>query len=1235
MHLYHLTLQRPTGVIAAAYGSFSAPKVHEIALACGSSLEVIRPDENGKLQSAGRTDVFGQIRSIAAFRLTGAKRDYLIVGSDSGKVTIVQFNIDKYGHFDRVHCETFGKSGVRRIVPGEYTVVDPRGRACMLAAVEKQKFVYVLNRDSSEKLTISSPLEAHKSGVLCYHVAGLDVGFENPIFAALERPYEEPGAKVLVYYELDLGLNHAVRKQAVQVDDSAYHVCAVPGGGDGPSGALVCSLGKLSYVGLSKDHPVLVATLPHRKGEAADNIMIVASAVYKQKVAKQKGMFFFLLCTERGDLLKVELPNWQEDSVSEINIKYLDTLPYAASAMCVLRSGFLFVASEFGDHHFYQFRGLSDDNDPAGGFSTSAAADLDRASAAKFRSMLVFTPRQEPENLALVDVIQSLAPLLSWTVDDVCGDGQNQIVAACGRGTASSIRVLRRGFAVQEMAVSDLPATPTGVFTVKENRSDPYDQYIIVSFVNATLVLKIGETVEEVSQSGLNTDVETIAASLLGEDSLVQIHAGGVRLIRKNAAVTEWKPPTGDTILAAATNPNQVAAALSSGDLVYFELDAESGGLDEVEKLDGVFSAAVTNGTGGGGGGATASLKPCLGFASPGIGRGRGLFLAASDGVSNVARIIAIQQDGSLENVALQALPGPAESVAILDIGGAQPVLLVGTKTGVLLRLKMDSVSGQITEKRSRFVGKRAVRLRHVVLSGMDTCFALTAKPWIAHPQSWARTALSPLYCDPIDNASKFSSEHCPEGFVATHGSTLRILSLDEPEVIARAAIDDAAAGVVFNSVQAKLPRTVRRLLNAKLPGTQSAGLVVAVDADQRSLKTNTGPGANTGTAPAGKWASSLRLMSLLESDTSAAQGNQEEEEPNCAVTLQEIEFTEDECATAACVANFRDPYLINTVYVAVVVARNRVVDTTSPLDRRLKQQKPITAEIRLYKLNPEVRRLEFEHATPVESVCYALSDYHGRILAGVGATLRIYEFGRRQLLKKVEYRQAVPNAVCTLAAISDRIFVGDVQESVQLFQYKPSENRLMLLANDTVPRWMTAMCIVDYYSVFGADKFGNVFVLRLLPELSSSLENDATGGLLADVSTGAPHRLTVACCFHVGSLVHSVAKVGLGGVADEILIYGTTNGAIGALVPISVRSNVDLFQHLEIALREAAPPLCGRDHLSYRSYYYPVRNVVDGDLIEVYASLPYDTQSSLSSEVDRAPADVLRRIEDLRESIL
>lgn len=74
-------------------------------------------------------------------------------------------------------------------------------------AVEKQKLVYILNRDAEARLTISSPLEAHKSNTLVYHMVGVDVGFENPMFACLEIDYEV-GYLIIVNFPINNGSMH-------------------------------------------------------------------------------------------------------------------------------------------------------------------------------------------------------------------------------------------------------------------------------------------------------------------------------------------------------------------------------------------------------------------------------------------------------------------------------------------------------------------------------------------------------------------------------------------------------------------------------------------------------------------------------------------------------------------------------------------------------------------------------------------------------------------------------------------------------------------------------------------------------------------------------------------------------------------------------------------------------------------------------------------------------------------
>ena len=58
-------------------------------------------------------------------------------------------------------------------------------------------------------------------------------------------------------------------------------------------------------------------------------------------------MFFFLVQTEQGDIFKVALEA-DEGMVTEIKLKYFDTAN-VASSMCVMKTGFLYVASEFGN----------------------------------------------------------------------------------------------------------------------------------------------------------------------------------------------------------------------------------------------------------------------------------------------------------------------------------------------------------------------------------------------------------------------------------------------------------------------------------------------------------------------------------------------------------------------------------------------------------------------------------------------------------------------------------------------------------------------------------------------------------------------------------------------------------------------------------------------------------------------------------------------------------------------
>lgn len=708
----------------------------------------------------------GPISSLRPLLITVA--DYIILATDSGRIAIVEYQPSQ-NRFTRIHLETFGKSGIRRVIPGQFLAADPKGRACLIASVEKNKLVYVLNRNSQAELTISSPLEAHKPGVLVFSLVALDVGYANPVFAALETEYMEAdqdssgqaareAETQLVYYELDLGLNHVVRKWSEPVDPTSSLLFQVPGGNDGPSGVLVCGEENVTY--RHSNQEAFRVPIPRRRGATEDpqrKRSIVAGVMHKLK--NSAGLFFFLLQTEDGDLFKVTI-DMVEDAegnatgeVERLKIKYFDTVP-VASSLCILKSGFLFVASEFGNHQFYQFEKLGDDDEELEFSSDNFPTDPQAAYEPAY-----FHPRPN-ENLALVESVNSMNPLVDCKVANLTDDDAPQIYAVCGNGARSTFRTLKHGLEVNEIVASELPGTPSAVWTTKLQSDDQFDAYIILSFTNSTLVLSIGETVEQVSDTGFLDSVPTLAVQQLGDDGLIQVHPKGIRHIR-SGRVNEWSAPQHRSIVAATTNSRQVAIALSSGEIVYFEMD-EDGSLAEYDEKKEMFGTVT-----------------CLSLGDVPEGRQRSSFLAVGCDDRTV-RVLSLDPDSTLENKSVQALSAAPSSLSIMAMedsatGGSTLYLHIGLHSGVYLRTVLDEITGDLTDTRQKFLGIKSVRLFQVTCQGSVCVLALSSRAWLGYADPLTRSfMMTPLDYPELEWGWSFNSEQCVEGIVGIHANYLR-----------------------------------------------------------------------------------------------------------------------------------------------------------------------------------------------------------------------------------------------------------------------------------------------------------------------------------------------------------------------------------------------------------------------------------------------------------------------------
>jgi len=1302
LKLLDLTLKHAGAIQFSCIGDFTGQSAQEVILVRpGGAIEVYRiesstagNDENDDsdedeeqrtwLKLVLRTETRSTLRCMETVRLSGEKRDLVLIGSDSGTVSILDFLGGQKAKI--LHCPVLGKTGCRRGTPGQYLAKDPRGRAFMISAIEKRKLVYVLNRDADGDPTIASPLEAHRSRTIVLDTVGIDNGYDNPIFASLEYQYPDDEdtvaaaadknmtaeevltgiQKEVAYYELDLGLNHVSRRWASPAHPSACCMAPLHGGADGPSGVLVGGEDWIEYLheGLSSK---IVCAVPRRKLHPLDKgVLITKMTVHKQKKAK----LFALAQSEIGDVFKVTIRLDANDvtKVVGMTISLLDTLP-PANALNISKLGMLFAPAEFGDHSLYQFERIDVEKtapsctseETLGLFNRSSLTTKEFFTSTKASEIsCTFTPTML-QNLRRIYTMESLAPTTGVLVAELAGNEVSpQIYTLNGRGPSSSLRILRHGAAVTELAVSDLPGVPGAVFTVKDSSQDDsdkkrkLDKYIVVSFADATLVLSIGETVEEVGKgSGFLTEAPTLACTALANDcGIVQVHPAGVRIISKGRA-KQWDCPGLKRIECASANESQVMIALAGGDLIYFELDQNSGDLQE--KLTMNMGGDVS----------------CMDVGTVKSGRTRSMF--ASVGFRDqTVRIVSLEPGRLLVQRGSTALRARPHSVVLQYMptaaGGSDDLILtVGLDDGSSVRTGVDPITGSIsTSPTGRFLGARPVSVSRITIDSSPATLLLSSRPWISRPDPKSgKHVMAPLSYAPLDHGCSFTSEMIKEGIVATSGTTLRILAV-EAEGACIGTADEA-----FNSNKVDLRYTPRQTCllecgGGGLPQDARKLLLVLVESDYNDYGMEekqsmgfdpTGAGQKKKSEKkSGDDGDGMDIDSDEEDENKKKEDDEDDEDdeeekeqkstlirgpvpssPGHWASCVRLLDPSDGCSTLDCVEMGRNEAAFCCASVRFHSRKGEALLAIGTVTgMTLHPLKYSASHIALYRV-VNGSRLQLLHRTKVDDgPVLALAHFQGKLLAGIGQTLRLFEMGKRQLLRKCELR-GLPTMVKTIQGAADRAYVGDMMQSMQFVRYDPTANRMILIASDKVSRPIVCQELLDISTVAIGDKFGNISVLRLPrgADAGSAVDVSGTRALWDSSREDASPKLETLCNYHVGEVVTGMFRGSLVAGGSQSLIYVTVTGRIGALVPFTSRENVEFYTDLEGSMRTDAPRPTGREPQAYRSYYAPIKHIIDGDLCEMFGKLAFEEQKKIAEKLDRNVAEILKKLEDTRNALL
>lgn len=1172
------------------------------------------------------TNCFGILRNLSSCRVPGTPRDLIIVASDSGRITLLSYDHVK-NRFERVHLETFGKSGVRRTIPGQYVASDPRGRCTMFAAVEKNKVVYFLNRNQEQQITISSPQEVNKAQTLTFALCAVDTNFQNPVFAALEVDYTdsdqdpsnisyETREKLLVYYRVDLGLNHVVREWADAVDYSANLLFPVPGGLDGPSGVVVCSEGKITYRHSSHDPRTVL--IPRRRG-ALENPdrerRIVAGVVHRFKAG-----FFHLLQTDDGDLFKLTMDLAEDDSghkngdVNSIELRYFDSFP-VATTMCILKSGFLFVASDQGDSRFYRFLNLGMDIEPITNSNEYEEDD---------KKVIPYFFPHEYENVETSGTVASTHPQRKTIVEDVEGRDDWKIYTTAGTGIRSSFKIISNGLGVNEQTHADLPDAPTNLWVVSNDRFSDADKYIVLGFQNQTLFLEAGENTHEVHDHGLRADVTTIHVGLMGDYGILQVWDRGFRFFTGPENEQEdWKCPAHRTILKATSNHQQLTIALSSGELLYFEVSQDGKRIQEYEQGNDVVSVS--------------GVVQAMHMGDVPEGRVRSPFLVVGCDDSTI-RVYSLDPGGEmLKSQSIQSLTSPPRSIVILpmeDSAGMTTFVHVGLYSGLYLRAVLDDVTGELGDVRSRFLGADEAKLYPVMVKDRPALLACGARTFLTYPHPETKELLlTPLDYHSFNSASMLRSrvtgsrgrQISRQFMVALRGAEIFVFS-----------IPDTTNNILTKSIPLQhTPRSFCRHPDFRYihvvqsdPNTLPTSAQTQLLSDPNRTeeeKRVLGPNEQFGHPRAkGYWSSCIQVIDPL--------ANIEEGEDPITYT---VELTDNEAALSCAMVPFEN----QDGEVFLLVGTGKHMRPPGPVDRTKAAPPPVTGSVHVYRVLAPGKELELINKTDFAAPIYALLPFQGRVALGVGNELFLYDLGQKALLRKARTRIESAVQIVGLKTQGNRIVVGDVQQSVTFVIYNRSTNKLTPFADDTVARWTTDFAMLDYDTVAGGDKFGNFWVTRCPKHISEEADEPGAASFLANEKQylqGTPNRLQLQMHNFVQDIPTSIQKTALVPGGQEIIFWAGLQGTLGIFVPFVDREDVDFFTALEGHLRteDGAGPLAGRDHLMYRSYYAPVKGVVDGDLCERFFLLSRDGKERIAAELDRSVREVEKKVGEMRTRV-
>ncbi|XAR59373.1 hypothetical protein NMG60_11015195 [Bertholletia excelsa] len=378
-------------------------------------------------------------------------------------------------------------------------------------------------------------------------------------------------------------------------------------------------------------------------------------------------------------------------------------------------------------------------------------------------SQLIKLNLQPDAKGSYVEVLEryvNLGPIVDFCVVDLERQGQGQVVTCSGAYKDGSLRVVRNGIGINEQASVELQGIK-GMWSLRAATDDPYDTFLVVSFISETriLAMNLEDELEETEIEGFCSEVQTLFCHGAVYNQLVQVTSSSVRLISSTTRElrNEWKAPSGYSVNVATANATQVLLATGGGHLVYLEIG--DGILTEVKhaQLEHDISCLDINPIG----------------ENPNYSQ-----LAAVGMWTDISVRIFSLPDLNLitkENLGGEIIP---RSVLLCSFEGIS-YLLCALGDGHLLNFLLDTLTGELTDRKKVSLGTQPITLYTYSSKNATRVFAASDRPTVICSRN-KKLLYSNVNLREVSHMCPFNSAAFPDSLAIAKEGELTIGTIDD-----------------------------------------------------------------------------------------------------------------------------------------------------------------------------------------------------------------------------------------------------------------------------------------------------------------------------------------------------------------------------------------------------------------------------------------------------------------------